>query len=204
MPGRRIEATINHQENQPMTTTYAITAGGLKPIGKEPLYLGAGQLYYFGASSAPEMVIISRVSGGMIHFYGYPYRTERRAEMDMFKHLAETGTLTWLKSRAAKYRPELAKQLAIQISGLPGTPVDYRDFQRVLVVLKAPNTGTPEDPVPHDPWSDWERKTDNRWDVSYADNDGRTLYIACSRGDAARLSEAAAEYNYAVLETKED
>ena len=71
---------------------YAITARGLVPIGNEILYLAPGQRYYFGASSSPELVIVSGVQAEgrfpLVFAYAYPYRKEQQTELPIFKHLA--------------------------------------------------------------------------------------------------------------------
>ena len=99
-----------------MSGSFAITASGLKPIGDEVLYLAPGQRYHFGASSSPEMVIVTEVPQGderfpLVQYYSYPYRKPQRCELDIFKHLADEGCRTWLKSRRANYHPEIAASL---------------------------------------------------------------------------------------------
>lgn len=111
----------------------------LRTADRVGLHLAPGQIYYFGASSSPEHVIVSRFGGTeaypQVFFRRGTFYREERCDRRAFILLADQGSRTFLRSGYAKLWPEVAESLEKQIRGEPGQQFDYRDFQQVKAVI---------------------------------------------------------------------
>lgn len=165
---------------------FEITGGGLKPITNSGLYVGAGQIYWYGYSNSPDMVICSGVDacseaesryvhgGAWVRFYSYPYRKERRESLTIFRDLATRGSackVRQLEHYAARMPAEdMPPWISTTLTGLravlAGIPalgkVDHRDYQPVTLRVAYHGKG--------DGWSEFEQTWPH--DVSGQDNGG--------------------------------
>jgi len=113
---------------------FVIGARGLEePSGKE-LRLQPNTAYWIGASSSPHLVIVDRISGGMVSYHD-PYDKKRSGAQEwVFRDLAAKGINTWLKTYA-KYQPEMAKTMRALLAGKKVRP-NGADFDRFKVIVQ--------------------------------------------------------------------
>lgn len=157
-----------------------ITSMGLKPIDTAGLFVGEGQNYWYGHSSSPDHVIVTRIEktdnwrvngGAWVYFRKWPYHHERKEKLALFKWCAKKGSATKLESlkayaeqgenEAALFAATIA-DLAAVLSGKPGIVTDWRDLE--LVKLRILYTGK------MDGWREFERTWPNS--ISGQDNSG--------------------------------
>lgn len=69
----------------------------LKPLEKG-IFLQPNTIYYMGASSSPDMMIVSAVGDTHIEYYRYPYETPLRMERDIAEDLITRGCRRWMEN----------------------------------------------------------------------------------------------------------
>jgi hypothetical protein len=96
-----------------------ITGSGLKKAGGTDLHIQKNTIYYIGASSSPNMVKVTGVTGDRVEYQHYPFGkqgSKTGVQVWIFKDLAAQGISTWLRSYG-KYQPKLAKDLKALLAG---------------------------------------------------------------------------------------
>lgn len=117
-------------------------AGGMRigPSGLEQpskIYMQPNTIYYLGASSSPDMIIVTKVDDKTITFKKYPFEGGgQRIERWIGEDLIARGSKTWLSSGYVKYNPEVARSLKSMLAGKPGKKVNPKDYERVTVRLE--------------------------------------------------------------------
>lgn len=116
---------------------YSITAGGLKALDTS-VEIYPNSVYFLGASSSPDRIIVTKVDSKWITYRKYPYESDLKIEASIGKDLIVTGTNTWLKSAMSKYHPAVAATLKKNLEGRKGPengkhPV--KDYERIEVGL---------------------------------------------------------------------
>lgn len=128
----------------------------IRTADTKALHLAEGQMYYFGASSSPEHVIVTGFGGTeqypQVFYRRRSFHTEERCDRRSFILLADQGSRTFLRGPYAKLWPEVAESLEKQIRGEPGNQFDYRDFQQVKAIVDCIG----ERERPEDAWSEFE------------------------------------------------
>lgn len=130
-----------------MGDVYSIGSAGLRKLEKGGIRLQAGHAYYLGASSSPDMIIVSSVTEESVSFYRGHFRTPcQRMERPIADDLIRQGTATWLASygkRIEEHPSEAGPELLSLVSSLRGLLEmrpstlrhDVRDYQRVRVTV---------------------------------------------------------------------
>lgn len=176
---------------------YSIGEGGLTPVtGGRDIYLQPGVIYYMGASSSPDQIMITGLEGasdsGAIHYKSYPFTgKEARIENEIGRDLIAQGTATELKRRKefparmaslkrdpgyAKvieadpdYQADIASMEAV-LAGRPGKVEDPYDYWPRYVTVEATK---PASEYPRgDPWYGAEEYGG----VGGLERGGKTLY----------------------------
>lgn len=99
----------------------------LEPLEKG-IFLQPNTVYYMGASSSPDMMIVSKVDETHIEYYRYPYETSLRMERDIAEDLITRGCRRWMEN----YKDFITK---------PG----YEGFARMYASLRDMLEGKPSD-----------------------------------------------------------
>lgn len=99
----------------------------LKPLEKG-IFLQPNTIYYMGASSSPDMMIVSKVDETHIEYYRYPYETPLRMDRDIAEDLITRGCRRWMEN----YKDFITK---------PG----YEGFARMYASFRDMLDGKPSD-----------------------------------------------------------
>ena len=148
-----------------------IGPGGLEETSK--IHMQPNTIYYMGASSSPDMVIVTSVNDRVIKFRKYPFKSDQSIERWIGEDLIASGSKRWLSSGYVKYNPEVARSLKSMLSGGRGKTVKPKDYEpleitvQLAATVKDPYgfvkswgvlTGTPENI--DDPAGDWTVQAD--------------------------------------------
>lgn len=163
---------------------------------EEKLPIAVGQIYYFGASSSPELVIITDITNpNKVKYRIYPYKTDCSIETKIFRNLAYTGTNCWLKSDNSKYHSKQAIEFLNMLNhGILGTFYTPQDLQCVHVSIRC------NDETINDPWSDLENYRFFAHSVSHQIDD--ILILGWQRGELNEMRKALPEY-YEIVKIEE-
>lgn len=111
-----------------------IGGGKAKAPGGKDLRLQPNTAYFIGYSSSPTMVIVDRVSGGMVSYHDAHTKKSSGVQEWVFRDLAVVGMHTWLKGYA-RYQPEMAKTIRALLDGKKVRP-NGQDFDQFRVVVQ--------------------------------------------------------------------
>ena len=109
----------------------------LKPLEKG-IFLQPNTVYYMGASSSPDMMIVSKVDETHIEYYRYPYETPLRMERDIAEDLITRGCRRWMENHKDHMEyawvPGMYASLRDMLEGKPSDRlVSVDDYRRVSV-----------------------------------------------------------------------
>lgn len=133
-PGRLVKlATLRKvwSERQAAPQRGVIGPGGVEAPSK--IHMQPNTIYYMGASSSPDMVIVMKVDKDTITFRKHPFDKDQRIQRWIGEDLIARGSKTWLNSGYVKYFPDVARNLKTLLSGKPGKKINPRDYQYVTV-----------------------------------------------------------------------
>lgn len=171
-----------------------LTLTSTKTTANSALYVGVGQTYYLGASSSPDLIIVTYVDAKIVKYSAYPFKVDRTIDIRIFRDLVVTGTNTWLKSGYAEYHPKTAQDLRGLLAGTPGKVYEAEDLQPVYALVRCTDSAI------SDPWSDIEARFIPH-DVS-AECDG-VLEVSWTRGEMEGLREMLTGSEYEIVGIKE-
>ena len=90
-----------------------IGAGGLEEPKSGRIRLQPNTIYHMGASSSPDMIVITKVTDEKIFYKVYPFKKgggQRQIERWIGEDLITRGVGNWLKSARTKYSTKLVKE----------------------------------------------------------------------------------------------
>jgi hypothetical protein len=97
---------------------------GLKPLEKG-IFMQPNTVYFIGASSSPDHIIVTDVGETLIKYYRYPYEKELRIERDVGEDLITRGSRRWMEQHKDHLEyPGFAKRYASLRELLSGKPSD--------------------------------------------------------------------------------
>lgn len=142
----------------------------LEPLEKG-IFLQTNTIYYMGASSSPDMIIVSNVTDTHIEYYNSPYETPHRIERDTGEDLIVRGCRRWMEQHKDHMEyPWVPRMYASLRDMLEGKPSDYLvsvdDYRRVQVEVgvakdapdyQAEDMSFPSKPVKIDFWRELEQ-----------------------------------------------
>ena len=114
---------------------YRIGDKGLSPAETGKILIQPNVEYYFGASSSPSHIIVTKVDNKFIYYYKYPFYKENRIEREIGEDLIINGVSFWLKSYGPDY-PKEAEKFKKLMKGEKVPTVDYKDLQSVTIIVK--------------------------------------------------------------------
>ena len=104
---------------------------GLESIDMS-LTLSPNTEYYMGASSSPNHIVITKISGDTVFYRTYPYKADQRMQKQVAASLIRSGTETWIRTYG-KYDRKKAHAMKKALAGGPGVSAEVRDFQPVRI-----------------------------------------------------------------------
>lgn len=112
-----------------------IGPGGLeKPLGKITLQEGAA--YWLGASSSPQMVILTDVTDNKVKYKTYPFnKGDQTMERWIAADLLTRGTATHLKQYGSHMDAGLKRSLESLLAGGKGRKEDMESYHPVTLLL---------------------------------------------------------------------
>jgi hypothetical protein len=115
---------------------YSIEDTGLRKLEKGLITIQPNTIYFMGASSSPDMIIVTDADDDFITYTKYPHYKSQRIQRVIGEDLIKQGTETWLNSGYPEYQPELADSLKRMLAGEEGDTVNPADYQRVKMIAK--------------------------------------------------------------------
>jgi len=113
---------------------FVIGGSGLEKPSGAKLTLQPNTAYFIGHSTSPNLVIVDRVSKGMVSYHDAHSNRGSSAQDWVFRDLAQRGIETWLRTYA-KYQPELARTFRDILAGKKVRP-NAADFDRFTVTVQ--------------------------------------------------------------------
>ena len=143
------EALIRIGEESPEETESSIS-------GSDKFYLAPNQRYFLGASSEPQLIIVTRVSDSKVYYYSFPWKTDQSLRKDIAVDLMVKGCQTYLQNNKKSADQDLYNSISSVMNGRPGEKVSLEDFQfsRIQVRYGGPLKGD------KDPWVELEKRFD--------------------------------------------
>ncbi len=188
------QESIDRVVNQVVTAAgYVIGPKGLEPASGGGLTLQEGAMYALGASSSPDLVVLTSVSDDRVGYKKYPFNgPERVLTTWIARDLLSQGTSTYLKQRGgqlAKFDPDLKRSMESLLKGGKGRKEKLSDYEPIKIHAE----GT----VEGDLWYQAEAYGNVG---SYTGDDGQTVYeIDAQRKDLERIQ---ADKNFKILKTE--
>lgn len=170
------------------SSVFRIGPGGLRPLD-DKMTLQKNTVYFLGASSSPDMVIVTDFNDRIIKYRRYPYEKDITITRDIGLDLLAQGSRTWLNRGSGKYHPELAKSLKSMLKGGPGKKVNLKDYERWTVLVQG-----------KDPKKDYWRQAEWYGNVGGLNPYGIPLYEIHT--DYKRLKELEKDSDFIILERK--
>jgi len=142
-PAARVAARHRHQtllnriaQRYRVAKGYAIGPGGLETPGGKNLTLQEGAAYWLGASSSPQMVILTDVTDDRVKYKTYPFtKGDQVMERWIAADLLARGTATHLKQYGSHMDPGLKRSLESLLAGGKGRKEDMDSYKPVTLVL---------------------------------------------------------------------
>lgn len=109
-------------------------AGKLEPLST--IHLVPNSVYFLGASSSPDQILVTKIDNKYITYRKYPYEQDLRIDAQIGSDLIAKGTSTWLSKGYGKYRPALKKTLELNLAGKKGPENGKhkpKDYERIRV-----------------------------------------------------------------------
>ena len=118
-------------------SVFRIGSGGMKPVetGKMPMTVGV--MYPLGASSSPDIVLLTTVTPKVLRYKSSPWTKDTREgviDRRIGEDLIYKGTRTYLKFG---WKDDLSKSLRSMLRGGKGKKEDLADFEKVVFSLTA-------------------------------------------------------------------
>lgn len=108
--------------------------GGLTAPGGKTLTLQEGAAYWMGASTSPQMVILTSVTDDRLKYKAYPFTGgEKTIERWIGADLLERGTRTYLKLYGRHIEPDLRSSLQRLLDGGKGRKEDPKDYKPIKI-----------------------------------------------------------------------
>jgi len=125
---------------------YSIGSTGLRKLGGSKVAIVKDRMYWLGASSSPNMIIVTRVGDDQFWYKTYPF-TGREVGItnDIGKDLIEKGSRTHLKMYGKHMDRAEKKSIEDLLQGGKGKKVDIRDFEPVRITAVAAKGHEDED-----------------------------------------------------------
>jgi hypothetical protein len=120
------------------------------------IFIGPGQRYFMGASTDPQMVIVSKVSEDYVWYNSFPFKKAEKIKKEIAADLFATGSQTWLKDPKSKTDDELRSSIESVLNGRPGERVSLDDYQFSSIQVKY----TGENSGDLEPWKELETEYD--------------------------------------------
>lgn len=112
---------------------HALGTTGLRRLEPTGIHLEPNTIYYLGASSSPDLIMVTKVTDDLIFYKIHPFQgKELRIRRIIGEDLIRQGTETWL-SYYARYQPERAKAMRNVLAGKPGEKINPKDYKPVEV-----------------------------------------------------------------------
>ena len=124
--------------------------------GSDKFYLAPNQRYFLGASSDPQLIIVTRVSDDKVYYYSFPWKKEQALRKDIAVDLMVTGNQTWLSNPKSKKDPDLRASISAVMKGQPGEKVSLEDFQYSKIQVRYIGSKSGD----KDPWIELEQTYD--------------------------------------------
>lgn len=119
-----------------MAGPMVIGPGGLEKPKGSGLTLQEGAAYWLGASSSPQMVILTDVTDKMVSYKRYPFTgPAQKLERWIASDLLARGTAQHLKQYGSHMDPELKRSLESLLRGGKGRKEDPDDYRPVTITL---------------------------------------------------------------------
>lgn len=116
--------------------------GGIVPLKSGKIKMQPNTVYFMGASSSPDRIIVTKVQDKWIYYLNYPYRKEHKIDRSIGEDLIYRGVTTWLKSHSSysddTNTPNLMdqiKSLKNMLDGKDGDKIDPREEQYVEITV---------------------------------------------------------------------
>lgn len=149
----RIAHQTLHRLGTPLRVAakYVKTAGGyvVGPGGLEApesnITLQKGAMYGLGASSSPNLVILTDVSDTKIKYLNYPYNgSPSTMEAWIAKDLLAKGTRTYLRTYGSHIDKKLKSSMESLLKGGKGISENMNDWKQVTIQAVAADPGKDE------------------------------------------------------------
>lgn len=111
-----------------------IGPGGLEETAK--IHMQPNTIYYMGASSSPDMVIVTKVDDKAITYRKYPFKSDQKIQRWIGEDLIAQGSKRWLSSGYAQYHPDIARSLKSMLAGGRGQTVKPKDYEPLLITVE--------------------------------------------------------------------
>lgn len=100
------------------------------------IFIGPGQRYFMGASTDPQMVIVSKISEDYVWYNSFPFKKAEKLKKEIAGDLFKTGSQTWLKDPKSKTEEDLRTSIESILNGRPGERVSLDDYQYSSIQVK--------------------------------------------------------------------
>lgn len=119
---------------------FAIGSGGLRKLSDAgAIHIEKDSMYYLGASTSPDLIVVTKVDSKFITYRHWPYTKDSKVEHRIGQDLISRGTTTALRSFGNRMDADEKKTLQANLKGERG-PLNgkrpFRLFQRVMVTFK--------------------------------------------------------------------
>lgn len=123
---------------------YAIGPGGLQNT-ESGITLQKGAMYAIGASSSPQLVILTEVSDSKIKYVTYPFDgSPSTMEAWIAKDLLAKGTRTYIRTYGSHMDKKLKSSMQSLLNGGKGIAENMNDWKRVTIQAVAAEPGKDE------------------------------------------------------------
>jgi len=151
--------------------------GGLMAPGGSKLTLQEGAAYWLGASTSPQMVILTSVGDERVKYKAYPFTGgEKTMERWIAADLLDKGTRTHLKYYGNHMDSGLKHSLESLLRGGKGRKEDPKDYKPVIIQAVASDEFAGQDL--------W-RAAEEYGGVGGLEKDGETIYEISAQNKAA-------------------
>lgn len=122
---------------------YVLGPGGLEETSSG-ITLQKGSMYALGASSSPQLVILTEANDSKVKYLMYPFDgSAQTMEAWIAKDLLTKGTRTWLKTYG-KYHPKLRSSMESLLKGGRGKVENLNDWKQITVQVVSAEPGKDE------------------------------------------------------------